>query len=103
MHLIRNVMTPILPKSCIMCPDRIEELNLFDCDRSVPLKLPSLVHINFIDSFDALQSCSSLSMNTQSITIVTYHEAFSVVNESLEEFTRVECSATITLVACPHL
>ena len=66
-------MTP-LPQSSIMCPDRIEELDLFDRDRSLSLKLPSLVHINLIESFDALQSCPSVSMNIQSITIVMYQE-----------------------------
>jgi hypothetical protein len=70
MRLIRNAMTPLLPQSAIMCADRIEELHLFDCDRSLSLELPSLVHVNFIESFDALQSCPSVSMNIQSITIV---------------------------------
>ena len=70
MRLIGNVMSPLLPQSPIMCPDRIEELNLFDCDRSLSLKFPSVVHLNLIGSFDALHSCSSVSLNIRSITIV---------------------------------
>jgi hypothetical protein len=70
MHFIRNAMTPFLPQSSILCPDRIEELHLFDCDRSLSLQLPLLVHINLIGSFDALQTYPSVSMNIQSITIV---------------------------------
>lgn len=70
MHCIRNAITPLLHHSSILCPDRIEELDLFNCDRLLSLQLPSLVHINIIESFDALQSCPSVSMNIQSITIV---------------------------------
>jgi hypothetical protein len=72
MRVLHNAMSPLLPQSPIMCPDRIEELTLFDSDRSLSLKLPSLVHINLIGSFDALNSCPSVSMNLQSITIVMH-------------------------------
>nr|ACI90380.1 hypothetical protein [Philodina roseola] len=74
MRLIRNAMTPFIAQSSLVCPDRIELLDLFYCDRSISLKLPSLVHVNLVDSFDALQSCHLVSMHIQSITIVMHQQ-----------------------------
>jgi hypothetical protein len=57
-----------------MFPQIIEELHLVCCDRDIDLKLPSLHHLNVINSLDALQQCLSISMNIQSITIVLDQE-----------------------------
>ena len=53
-----------------MCPENIEELHLFSCDRNIDLKLPSLRHLNVIGSLDALHRCWAISTNIQSIIIV---------------------------------
>jgi hypothetical protein len=74
MGLICNEMSPIVTRSPIMCPDNIEELHLFCCDRNIDLKLPSLRHLNVNSSLDTLHRCSSISMNIQSIIIVIHHE-----------------------------
>ena len=70
MDLICNEISPLLTQSPIMCPENIEELHLFCCDRDINLKLPSLKHLNVINSLDALHRCCSISVNIQSIIIV---------------------------------
>ena len=70
MDLICNDMSPILSRSAILCPEHIEELHLFCCNREIDLKLPSLRHVSVISSLAALHRCSSISINIQSMIIV---------------------------------
>ena len=72
MDAIYNEVSPILTRSPILCPENIEELHLFCCNRDIALELPSLRHVNVIGSLDALHRCSSISMNIQSIIIVIH-------------------------------
>jgi hypothetical protein len=72
MNLVNNAMSPILTLPDILSPTRIEELNLFCCDRNIRLKLSLVRHVNLINSLDTLHICSSISMNIQSIQIAIY-------------------------------
>ena len=70
LNSIYNEVPPILTRSLIVCPDNIEEGQLFSCDRDIALNLPSLRHLNVMNSHDSLHRCSSISMNIQSLIIV---------------------------------
>jgi hypothetical protein len=70
LNSIYNEVPAILTRSLIGCPDNIEEMQLFSCDRDIALNLPSLRHLNVMDRLDSLHCCSSISMNIQSIIIV---------------------------------